>query len=172
MAEEDGSKSNRARLSRIVVGVDGSQISFRALEWAAREASLRGATLEVVHVTLLNQDAMELDSLAALKRRESAIIDDAVAKASAVAPSIIVVARVADPPASDALVNVSRDADLLVVGSRGLGLFKEFALGSVSQDCARQAQCPLVIIGPRTVTSGPYSDASAKRAPGPAADRT
>ena len=149
--EEEGSGSNAAVQPRIVVGVDGSPISLSALEWAAREACLRGAILEVVHATFLPQDAMELEAVATLKARESAILDDAVARAGALAPSGIVVARVVDPPAANALVNVSKDADLLVVGSRGLGLFKEFALGSVSQDCARCAQCPLVIIGPRTI---------------------
>ncbi len=149
--EGEGPGSKEAAQPRIVVGVDGSPTSLRALDWAAREACLRCATLEVVHATFLHQDAMELDAAAALKARESAILDEAVAKAMALAPGINVVARVADPPAANALVNVSKDADLLVVGSRGLGLFKEFTLGSVSQDCARQAQCPLVIIGPRTV---------------------
>jgi nucleotide-binding universal stress UspA family protein len=149
--EGEGLGSKEAAQPRIVVGVDGSPTSLRALEWAAREACLRCATLELVHATFLRQDAMELDAVAALKARESAILDEAVAKAAAQAPGIIVVARVVDPPAANALVNVSKDADLLVVGSRGLGLFKEFALGSVSQDCARHAQCPLVIIGPRTI---------------------
>jgi nucleotide-binding universal stress UspA family protein len=158
LSEEERSGSNEATQPRIVVGVDGSPTSFLALEWAAREACLRGATLEVVHATFLRQDAMELDAVAALRARESGILDEAVAKAAALAPSIVVVARVADPPASNALVNVSKDADLLVVGSRGLGLFKKFALGSVGQDCARRAQCPLVIIGPRTVHEATAAD--------------
>ena len=149
--EDEGSGSKEAVQPRIVVGVDGSPPSLSALEWAAREACLRGATLEVVHATFLRHDAMELDSLAWLKARESAILDKAVAKASALAPGLVVLGRAGDPPAAELLVDVSKDADLLVVGSRGLGLFKELALGSVSQDCARHAQCPLVIIGPRMV---------------------
>ena len=116
-----------------MVGVDGSPISLSALKWAAREARVRGASLEVVHATFLPHDAMDLHAVAALKARESAILDEAVAKAAALAPAISVVARVLDPPAADALVNVSKDADLLVVGSRGLGPFKEFALGSVAR---------------------------------------
>ena len=148
----------RDRQPRIVVGVDGSPTSLSALEWAAREASLRGAILEVVHTTFLRQDAMQLDAVAALKARESAILDEAVAKAGALAPGLVVVARLVDPPAANALVNVSKDADLLVVGSRGLGPFKEFALGSVSQDCARHARCPLVIVGPRTVRGKTVTD--------------
>ena len=49
------------------MGVDGSPTSLSALEWAAREACLRGATLEVVHATFLRQDAMDLDAVAGLK---------------------------------------------------------------------------------------------------------
>ena len=151
LTEEGCSRSKEAAQPRIVVGVDGSQISLRALAWAAREACLRGAILEIVHATFLCRDAMALEAVAPLKARELAILDEAVAKAGALAPGLVVVARAVDPPAADALVNVSKDADLLVVGSRGLGLFKEFALGSVSEDCARLAQCPLVVIGPRTL---------------------
>ena len=158
LSEERRSRSNEAAQPRIVVGVDGSQISLRALAWAAREACLRGAILEVVHATFLCRDAMELEAVAPLKAREWAILDEAVAKAGAQAPGLVVVARAVDPPAADALVNISKDADLLVVGSRGLGLFKEFALGSVSEDCVRLAQCPLVIIGPRTLQGAMVAD--------------
>ena len=52
---------------------------------------------------------------------------------------------------------------MLVVGSRGLGIFKELALGSVSHDCGRQAQCPLVIIGPRTAHTVTVADTPSDR---------
>ena len=66
--EGEGSGTSEAAQPRIVVGVDGSRISLCALEWATREACLRGATLEIVHATFLRHDAMELDTVAALKR--------------------------------------------------------------------------------------------------------
>jgi len=166
LSEEGRSRSNEGAQPRIVVGVDGSQTSLGALAWAAREACLRGAILEVVHATFLCRDAMELEVVAPLKVREWAILDEAVAKAGALAPGLVVVARAVDPPAADALVNASKDADLLVVGSRGLGLFKEFALGSVSEDCARLAQCPLVIIGPRTLHGAMVADDVERQPPG------
>ena len=156
--EEEDRCSKEATQSRIVVGVDGSPTSLRALEWAAREACLRGSTLEVVHSTFLRQDALELDSVARLKIRESAILDEAVTKASALAPGIVVVGRLGDPPAAELLVDVSKDAELLVVGSRGLGPFRAFTLGSVSQDCSHHARCPLVIVGPRTVREETVTD--------------
>jgi nucleotide-binding universal stress UspA family protein len=148
--KSQGSGTNEPEQPRIVVGVDGSPMSLEALEWAVREARLRGATLEVVHASFFRQDVLELDSFAESKERERSILDAALAKAKAMAPDISIVGRVGDPPTAQVLVDVSKDADLLVVGSRGLGPFKEFALGSVSHDCARHAQCPLVIIGPRT----------------------
>ena len=81
LSEEGRSRWNEAAQPRIVVGVDGSQTSLRALAWAAREACLRGAILEVVHATFLCRDAMELEAVAPLKARESTILDEAVAKA-------------------------------------------------------------------------------------------
>jgi nucleotide-binding universal stress UspA family protein len=131
---------------RIVVGVDGSPASLAALEWAVHEARLRGATLELTHVTFVPQDMLELDSFTEFGRSEQSILDTALAEAKAIAPDIRIVGHTADPPAAVTLVEISKDADLLVIGSRGLGAFKEFALGSVSHDCARHAQCPLVIV--------------------------
>ena len=104
---------------RIVVGVDGSPTSFEALEWAVHEARLRRAILEVTHVTFVPHDVLELDTLTDFSQRERSIIDTALAKARAMAPDVRVISRVADPPAAKALVNISREADLLVIGSRG-----------------------------------------------------
>jgi nucleotide-binding universal stress UspA family protein len=146
--ENQSSGTIEPKQPRIVVGVDGSPASLEALDWAVREARLRGATLEVVHASFFRQAF--LDSFPGAKEGEQSILDAALARAKAMAPDIRLVGRFGDPPAAEVLVEVSKDADLLVVGSRGLGPFKEFALGSVSHDCARHAQCPLVIVGSST----------------------
>jgi nucleotide-binding universal stress UspA family protein len=146
--ENQSSGMNEPEQPRIVVGVDGSPTSLEALEWAVREARLRGATLEVVHASYFRQ--VFLDSFPGAKEGERSILDAALARAKAMAPDIRLVGRFGDPPAAQVLVEVSKDADLLVVGSRGLGPLKEFSMGSVSHDCARHAQCPLVIIRPGT----------------------
>ena len=151
--ENQSSGTNEPEQPRIVVGVDGSPTSLEALEWAVREARLRGATLEVVHASFFRQ--VFLDSFPGAKEGERSILDAALAKAKAMAPDISIVGRFGDPPAAQVLVEVSKDADLLVVGSRGLGPFKEFSMGSVSHDCARHAQCPLVIIRPGTGQMAP-----------------
>jgi nucleotide-binding universal stress UspA family protein len=129
---------------RIVVGVDGSAPSFEALAWAATEARLRGAQLEVVHASFYRREMLELYPGAA--RYEEAVLDRALTQVRAAEPTVEVVARQAEPPAAKALVDASDGADLLVVGSRGLGGFDQLLMGSVSNQCARHALCPIVIV--------------------------
>ena len=72
----------------------------------------------------------------------------AVARAKALAPGIPVVGGVCDPPPGKALIAASEGAEMLVVGSRGLSGLRELTMGSVSNECAHGALCPLVIIRP------------------------
>jgi len=131
---------------RVVVGVDGEAPSRLALEWAAHEASLRGARLEVVYAMYFRREL--LDVFADASTHEQAVLDAEVARARSLEPSLAVVGIAADPPATRALIDASEGADLLVVGSRGLGSFEEFALGSVSHQCSHRSPCPLVIVRP------------------------
>jgi nucleotide-binding universal stress UspA family protein len=133
--------------ARIVVGVDDSPHSHDALAWAAAEARLRATTLEVVYAMFYRSALLEQfpDELA----RERSILDRAVARATSLEPTIEVTGRMVEPPAAKALVEISEGADLLVVGSRGLGGFMELELGSVSHQCARHARCPVVVVRPR-----------------------
>ena len=132
---------------RIVVGIDGSDASLEALAWAAREARLRGSVLQVVYAMTFRRDFLDLYPEA--ERSEDRVLDAAVARARELEPTIEVSGTAVDPPAPRALVEASDGADLLVVGSRGLGGFEGLTLGSVSQQCAHHARCPLVIIRPR-----------------------
>jgi nucleotide-binding universal stress UspA family protein len=129
---------------RIVVGVDGSEPSLEALAWAAREARLRGARLEVVHASFYRPELLQLFPGAA--KDEEAVLDAAVGRAHAIEPTIDVVAHHFGPPAAKALIDASAGAELLVVGSRGLGGFEGLVMGSVSRQCAHHGQCPVVII--------------------------
>ena len=144
MAQSDeGPADTGGETRRIVVGVDGSSGSLGALRWAAREASLRDADLEVVHVRFFRKEVLDL---AGLEQDEEQVLERAVALAREEQPGIRVVGRVVDPPPGRALVEASRGADLLVVGSRGLGGFDELTLGSVSQQCSHHARSPVAII--------------------------
>lgn len=130
---------------RIVVGVDGSTWSHLALEWAVREARLNDALLEIIHVEEFRREVLETYAPQFLK--ESAeILDAAITTARELSPEIEIVGRTLEPPTGERIVEVSRTADLLVVGSRGLTGLRELALGSVSDYCAHHAHCPVVIV--------------------------
>jgi nucleotide-binding universal stress UspA family protein len=136
---------------RVVVGVDGSVDSTEALAWAADEARMRAAILEVVHASFYRSALVEKfpEEIA----REHSILDLAVAEATALEPTIQVTGRIVEPPAAKALIELSDGAALLVVGSRGLGGFKELELGSVSHQLAQHARCPVTIVRPRERTT-------------------
>lgn len=145
VAVEEQVPAGRMREPRIVVGVDGSPEATRALLWAASEARMRSATLEIVHVDVFRHEVMELFGPDVLSS-EKAILEGAAARARAAEPSVVVETRLCEPPAGDALIAACEDAALLVVGASGAGGLKHLALGSVSAECARRAKCPVVIV--------------------------
>lgn len=140
---------------RIVVGVDGSDGARRALEWAVDEARLRGARLIAIHTwhipplttgvgpldppSTLDADTLERIEASAneLLERELAAVDTS---------SVEVEKRVEPSNPVDALLDAARDAELLVVGTRGHGGFSGLLLGSVSQQVSHHAPCPVVIV--------------------------
>jgi len=151
------------RRPRIVVGVDGSPGAATALRWALAEARLRQAVLRVVHAWMvpliealpeasvlgrtplgtadeelydhLRADAMEvLDASLHLARKEEP------------EPELEIEGELAEARAASALIDAAKDADLLVVGSRGRGGFSGLLLGSVSAQCVHHAPCPVVVV--------------------------
>ncbi len=129
---------------RIVVGVDGSATGDAALDWAAGEALVREAALEVVHAEWARR--VFLDGYRGLERAEEELLERSVRRARSVAPGITVSGTLYDPPAAPALLRAARGADLLVVGSRGGGPVREVTMGSVSNECVHRASCPVVIV--------------------------
>ena len=149
-------------MGRIVVGVDGSDGSRRALLWAAEEATLRGASLEVIHTYEHHlawqgygtDESMSAAAVEAIRQEIESAAREAAKHAQALVdqmvegldgPEVTGMAVESSRPA-DTLIEHSKGADLLVVGSRGRGGFKSLMLGSVSQQCAQHAECPVVII--------------------------
>jgi nucleotide-binding universal stress UspA family protein len=137
-----------AAIHRVVVGIDGSDASTRALEWAAAEAIRSGAVLEghtsyePGYVFISNEEVQM-----SMKK----VVDEAAARIADVAPGVTFKGVTHDGLAAKDLIDASKGADLLVVGSRGFGGFKGLLLGSVSQQCALHAHCPVVIVHPPEV---------------------
>ena len=135
----------------IVVGVDGSPASEPALHWAADEAARRGTPLHIVHAEFARPEFLSL--YRGLQESEDALLAGAIRRARALQPGIEVTGTMAAPPAASALVQASGGAEMLVVGSRGLGQVNSFAVGSVALECAHLASCPVVIVRPSRISS-------------------
>lgn len=140
---------------RVVVGVDGSDTANKAACWAAREAKLRGSKLEIVSAWEIpiygyaydqGYAAMSEEMLKGLAENAEENVAAALKEARPEAPDIEIKTIAEEGQAANVLLEVSKGADLLVVGSRGLGGFRELVLGSVSQQCAQHATCPVVIV--------------------------
>ncbi|HEX5914584.1 MAG TPA: universal stress protein [Rubrobacter sp.] len=140
---------------RVVVGVDGSETARKAVRWAAREAKLRGMKLELVsawqiptysYVSGYGFPAISQEMMKSLTERAEGHLAEALHEARGEARDIEIETIAVDGQPAKVLVEVAKGADLLVVGSRGLGGFRELLLGSVSQQCAQHAMCPVVIV--------------------------
>ncbi|HVX22145.1 MAG TPA: universal stress protein [Acidimicrobiales bacterium] len=145
-AEPPTDRDGAGAAGGVVVGVDGSEHSLRALDWAADEAGRRGVPLVVLHANFWTDDALRLPAFAEQRDLDAAALRAAVARARQRQPGLTVVGRATAPPAAEALVDASRDAVLVVVGTRGLRLVDELALGSVSHHLACHAHCPVVMV--------------------------
>lgn len=127
---------------RIVVGVDGFEEAAAALRWAALEAQRRRGVLEVV--TGWSYDLP--DKVGEFESRAAASLDRARQEVSALAPDVASEYHAEAEGAADALVRHSQDAALLVVGTRRRSRLTGIVLGSVSEECARRTDCPIVIV--------------------------
>ncbi|MBS3940831.1 MAG: universal stress protein [Actinobacteria bacterium] len=137
-------------MGRIVVGVDGSEGSRQALLWAAKEAALRGATLEVIHTYAPPQEVGVSGSATQTAHYFEAageVARELVAGMTVAVEEVEVRGHAVESldPART-LVERSAGADMLVVSSRGRGGLRSLLLGSVSHQCAQQATCPVVIV--------------------------
>lgn len=156
-------------MSKIVVGVDGSEESARALGWAADEARLRSLPLEVVYAFDHQPEWLRFGPPPALEGLAMEGLERTHAQPGAPSPAevahehadALLRSMLADNVGSGVevrrtvaeenkpapfLVERSRDADLLVVGSRGRGSVGSMLLGSVSTHCVHHADCPVVVI--------------------------
>jgi nucleotide-binding universal stress UspA family protein len=143
----EGAQDNDGEL-RVVVGVDGSECGARALEFAAHEAALRGARLEVVIAYEETPDVMAwpVVPLGPDQVTASAIVDESMAQVQDFEPEVVSKSEIRRGPAGNVLVDVSKGAALLVVGSRGRRPVASLLLGSVSEHCVHHAVPPVTIV--------------------------
>ena len=135
-------------MARIVVGVDGSSESRRALDWAVDEARRRGATLQVVHAWSIPHADPYLPVMLepeVFHRGAETVLQEAVSGIGTDHGPTIETELVCASPAA-ALLAAADGADLLVVGSHGRGGFTGMLLGSVSQHVLHHATCPVVVV--------------------------
>jgi nucleotide-binding universal stress UspA family protein len=132
---------------RIVVGVDGSEPSLAALQWALEEARLRSGQVRLVtvwHYPVIGDAAGKAEDHDSFGDNARNVHADALRRASET--GVPVSGEVTEGHPADVLLEAAAGADLLVVGSRGHGGFAGMRLGSVSSHAVHHAQCPVLVI--------------------------
>lgn len=136
---------------RVVVGVDGSERGLEALRYAAAVAQWQNWTLHIVHAWQYSYPVSPLviglgEIIEAATDAAEVTVRDAEKEALQDGFAGDVRRTVTEGRAAQVLVDLSKGADLVVVGSRGLGGFASLALGSVGQACVHHAHCPVLIV--------------------------
>ena len=145
------------RGKRILVGVDGSPHSRKALEWAGDEAARHGSDLTAVTAYLAPPpppsgptssvtEHIETGPSEAAGEAAERVLMEAIRDVLGDDPPVLVQPRVREGNAAKVLIDLSETADLLVDGSRGYGGFAGMLLGSVSQNVAAHAKCTVVVV--------------------------
>ncbi len=136
------------QFNKIIVGVDGSPSSNAALEWAAQEAEIRGATLELIHAW--NYPNLGYGGYVAVledfEKDASSLLDEVVASVKKGHPNLKLVSSLLQGPTAQTIMDRAKEADMVVVGSRGRGGFSGLLLGSVGQQLVHHCPAPVVII--------------------------
>ena len=138
-------------MKKIVVGVDGSQESLLALDWAYNAALLSGAELTVVHSWLYPYPVTELSPREVRRPMEADAENELQSSLDSLGTrltdgSVVIHRELREDSAVDALLKEGDGADLVVVGSRGRGGFRARLLGSVSRTLVQHASCPVAVI--------------------------
>ena len=136
------------QFNKIIVGVDGSPSSNAALEWAAQEAEIRGSTLELIHAW--NYPNLGYEGYVAVledfEKDASALLNEVVASVRKNYPNLKLVSPLIQGPTAQTIMDRAKEADMVVVGSRGRGGFSALLLGSVGQQLVHHCPAPVVII--------------------------
>jgi nucleotide-binding universal stress UspA family protein len=146
----------------IVAATDGSEESLRAVDWAAREAELRGLPLRIVSAAALPPRMAEYQTESGVATVADTVVGNrdralaaATQRATAIAPDILVDADALSASPARAITDAGSGASMLVLGSRGMGAFTALILGSVSRYAAAHAACPVVVVREQTTAAHP-----------------
>lgn len=147
------SASSSAPTGSIVVGIDGSAPSKRALAWAVRQAGLEHRTLTLVHAAHFNPGGdtgligLDVGALIEdLRQWGRDLLGDATENVAALDPDVRVHQVLTTDDPREALLSLAEQAAMLVIGSRGHGMVASLLLGSVSVSVSKQAACPVVVV--------------------------
>ena len=155
VVREDNAVTEETKYGPVVVGVDGSGVSQKAIENAFKEAQARGAELIAVHTWMDMQVQASLAGLSAAQQQwqvveeeQNALLGQRLAGWSERFPDVKVTKVVTRDRPVRALADASEGAQLLVVGSHGRGGFKGMLLGSTSRALLQAAPCPMMVVRP------------------------
>ena len=136
----------------VVVGVDGSESALHAVRWAAREAARRKTSLRMVHVCHLipvrhpRRITPPVDYRLAVLDQGRHWLTEAEEAVRHATPNLAITADLRDGTTADLLIEESRAAQLVVLGSRGLGGFSSLLVGSVAIALSAHSHCPVVVV--------------------------
>ncbi|MEU4659153.1 universal stress protein [Streptomyces sp. NPDC023723] len=151
-------------LRLVVVGLDGSQESLTAAEWAAREAARRGLPLRLIHACAgLDPDPPELSGPAAERCRVRPVLRDAADRLTARYPRVPLSVEQVSEPAAEALVSAAAEAELLVLGSRAFTGLGGLIAGSVAMAAVAHAPRPVALVRADHVVENEYLPDAAGR---------
>lgn len=142
--------TQKPEASGVVVGVDGSEASHKAIAYAAEEASMRGATLHAVYAWMPpltpGLEYLWSEELADAQRAAaSEALAIGIAGLAGRYPDLMIERHTVQAPPVAALISIAENAELLVVGSRGRGGVKRLLLGSVSHGLLQALPCPIIV---------------------------
>ena len=144
----------------VIAGTDGSRESLQAVDWAAREAVLRGTSLRIVAVPALPPRMTATPATPGtvtdeVERSMSQALAGAAQQAAAQQPGLAIETQLVAGAPAEVLADAAQDASMLVLGSRGAGGFSALILGSVSRYVATHAPVP-VVVAREEATSGQH----------------
>lgn len=155
VVREDNNVDEANKYGPVVVGVDGSEVSQKATEFAFAEADARGAELIAVHTWMDMQVQASLAGLSAaqqqweeVEREQKDLLEERLSSFVERHPSVDVKKLITRDRPVRALVDAAEGAQLLVVGSHGRGGFRGMLLGSMSRALLQSAPCPMMVVRP------------------------